>query len=357
MTGSALITRSRTLVDHIGPNWFASVMGTGIVANAAATLPHRPPWLHAVAGAVWAVAAVWLVALSVAFATQWLRHPARARGHHADAVAVQFYGAPPMALLTVGAGTLLYGPPLLGEAAVPVAVVLWAAGTVGGLVSAVSVPYAMFTREHLDGDAPFAGWLMPVVPPMVSAATGAALVPHAAAGQARLTLMLACYAMFGLSLLATLVVLPQVWSRLARRKVGAAATAPTLWIVLGPLGQSVTAVGLLGGVASQAVDGRLAEALMLFGVVYGVCVFGFALLWTALALAVTLRTVREGLPFAPTWWSFTFPLGTCVTGASVLAARTGAVAYGWLAVGMYVGLVGAWGVVAFRTARFLATPA
>ncbi|GIG65258.1 TDT family transporter [Phytomonospora endophytica] len=354
MTSPALTTQSHTLVRHIGPNWFASVMGTGIVANAAATLPHRPPWLHAAAGVVWALAALWLVTLTVAFAAQWLRDPARARGHHADAVAVQFYGAPPMALLTVGAGTLLYGPPLLGGAAVPVAVVLWALGTVGGLVSAVSVPYAMFTREGLDGDAPVPAWLMPVVPPMVSAATGAALVPHAAAGQARLTLLLACYAMFGLSLLATVVVLPQVWSRLARHKVGAAATVPTLWIVLGPLGQSVTAAGALGAVAGTAADAHLAEALALFGVVYGVCVFGFALLWMSLAVAVTVRTVRRGLPFAPTWWSFTFPLGTCVTAASVLAAHTGAVAYGWLAVGLYAGLAGAWGAVVYRTGRFLA---
>ena len=38
--------------------------------------------------------------------------------------------------------------------------------------------------------AAFGGWLMPVVPPMVSASTGALLVPHAAAGQPRLTLLL-----------------------------------------------------------------------------------------------------------------------------------------------------------------------
>jgi hypothetical protein len=54
----------------------------------------------------------------------------------------QFYGAPPMAVLTVGAGTLLLGVDLLGErTAVAVAAVLWALGTLGGLASAVAVPY------------------------------------------------------------------------------------------------------------------------------------------------------------------------------------------------------------------------
>jgi hypothetical protein len=44
---------------------------------------------------------------------------------------------------------------------------------------------------------------MPVVPPMVSAATGALLLPHTPAGQPRLTLLPACSAMFGLSLRAS----------------------------------------------------------------------------------------------------------------------------------------------------------
>ena len=54
---------------------------------------------------------------------------------------------------------------------------------------------------------------------------------------------------------------------------------PTLWIVLGPLGQSVTAAG------GPDRD-------------------------------------RGGQPFALTWWSFTFPVGTCVTGTIALATRS-----------------------------------
>jgi len=63
-------------------------------------------------------------------------------------------------------------------------------------------------------------------------------------------------------------------------------------------------------------------ALRAFGVVYGVPVWGFALLWAAIAAAITLRTAREHLPFSLTWWSFTFPVGTCVLGTSELALRT-----------------------------------
>ena len=55
----------------------------------------------------------------------------------------------------------------------------------------------------------------PIVSPTVSAATGALLLPYVPAGQPRLTLLLACYAMFGLSLVASLIVITLIGSRLA----------------------------------------------------------------------------------------------------------------------------------------------
>jgi tellurite resistance protein TehA-like permease len=186
---------------------------------------------------------------------------------------------------------------------------------------------------------------------MVSAATGALLVPHLPAGQVRLTMLLACYAMFGLSLIASLVIIPQIWQRLVRHSVGPAALVPTLWIVLGPLGQSITAANLLGGVAHLALPRPYSTAFAVFGVVYGVPVWGFAALWAALAAALTVRAARQRLPFSLTWWSFTFPVGTCVTGTSALAAHTGAVSFRWAAVVLYLGLLAAWLVVSVCTAR------
>jgi C4-dicarboxylate transporter/malic acid transport protein len=336
--------------SNITPNWFASIMGTGIVANAAATLPLQFPGLRAGATVVWALASVLLIALTAATVLHWVTNRTAARSHRLNPVMAHFYGAPPMALLTVGAGTILLGRDVLGlPLAVGIDAVLWSAGTILGLVSAIAVPYLTFTRHDVKPDSAFGGWLMPVVPPMVSAATGALLLPYVPAGQQRLTLLLACYAMFGLSLIASLIVITLVWSRLAQHKVGAAGMVPTLWIVLGPLGQSITAVNLLGGNAHLVVPAPYANALVLFGVIFGVPVLGFAILWGALAVAITVKTAREHLPFSLTWWSFTFPVGTCVTGVGGLALHTGSSALTVLAGLLYAGLVSAWVIVALRT--------
>ena len=79
--------------------------------------------------------------------------------------------------------------------------------------------------------------------------------------------------------------------------------------------------------------------------------WGFAALWAALAAGLTVRAARQRLPFSLSWWSFTFPVGTCVTAASGLALHTGADAFRWAAVALYIALVGAWAVVGVRTAR------
>ncbi|MBT0767524.1 TDT family transporter [Kineosporia sp. J2-2] len=354
------------LVASVAPNWFAAVMGTGIVATAATALPFGLPGsagVHDFAVAAWLLATALLVVVGGATAAQWIRLRPLARSHHQHPVMVHFYGAPPMAVLTVGAGTLLVGDGLIGRtAAVAIAWTLWGTGTAMGLVSAFAVPYRHFTgglgEAARQPDAAFGGWLMPLVAPMVSATTGAALLPHTPAGQPRLTLLLALYGMFGISLVSSLVLITQLWTRLAQHGLPPARLVPTLWIALGPLGQSVTAANAIGRQATT-VEGPYGAALRAFGLVYGLPVLGFALLWGALALALTVHTARSatGLPFAPTWWAFTFPVGTCATGAAGLCAVTGADALGWLAVALYTGLLTGWLVAAtgtlnaWRTAR------
>jgi C4-dicarboxylate transporter/malic acid transport protein len=345
------LTRVEVL-GNIGPNWFASVMGTGIVAVAGATLPIHVLGLRAFAQVVWVIAAALLLVLIVLVGGHWLRHPTVARDHARNPQMAHFYGAAPMALMTVGAGALLVGRDFIGErAAVDLDWVLWTAGTLGGLFTAVSIPYLMFTQHDVEPDAAFGGWLMPVVPPMVTAATGALLVPHMAAGTARQTMLYGCYAMFGLSLVASLNIIAMIWSRLVLHGTSGTARVPTLWIVLGPLGQSITAAGLLGATAGLAVEHDVAENMNAFAILYGVPVWGFAVLWIALATLLTVRTLRRGMPFALTWWSLTFPVGTFVTGTSQLAAHTHLPAFKVAAAIAYAGLLFTWLLVAVRTAR------
>ncbi|MFI6939867.1 TDT family transporter [Streptomyces sp. NPDC050418] len=351
---TAARTRPRASVRHLGPNWYAAVMGTAIVASAGATLPHPVP--RALTVAVWAVATTALAVLLGARAVHWGRHRDQARSHLLDPAVAPFYGCLSMALLAVGGATLLVGKDVIGErAAIGVDALLFVAGTLVGLAAAAAVPYLMVARHRIALDEASPVWLLPVVAPMVSAAQGPALLPHLPRGQWQEAMLLGSYAMFGLSLIAAFVMLPLIFGRLVVHGPLPLALTPTLFLVLGPLGQSTTAVNALADVAPDAISAAYASAFNAFAVVYGVPAMGFALLWFALAAALVVRALRAGMGFAMTWWGFTFPVGTCVTGASGLARHTGLHAYEWLAVGLYAFLVAAVVTAAFHTVRGLLT--
>ncbi|MGW1772299.1 TDT family transporter [Streptomyces sp. NPDC002104] len=350
-------------LQHLGPNWYASVMGTAIIANAGATLPYQLPGQRVVCQIFWVLAATALAVLLTARAGHWLHHRDQARAHLLDPAVAPFYGCLSMALLAVGGGALIVGKDLIGlPAAIAVDTVLFTAGTAIGLLAAVAVPYLMVVRHKVEAHQATPVWLLPVVAPMVSAALGPLLIPHLPAGQAREAMLLGCYAMFGLSLLATLLLLPLILGRLIVSGPLPLVLTPTLFLVLGPLGQSTTAVNSLADMAPRSMAGPYTGAFSAFAVVYGVPVMGFALLWLALAAAMLLRAARGGMGFAMTWWALTFPVGTCVTGAAGLARHTGLAAFSWLAAALFLALLTAWLLAAAHTlhglwsGRLLAAP-
>ena len=187
---------------------------------------------------------------------------------------------------------------------------------------------------------------------MVSAATGALLVPHVAAGTSQESLLYLCYAFFGMSLLASLVVITLIWSRLAHFGSSGSARVPTLWIVLGPVGRSITAAGALGTAAALALGPPVGPALDIWPWCSASRCGSFMLLWLPIAALLTVRARRQSMGFALTWWSFTFPVGTCVTGTSQLAHhRTCPCSSGrrWRS----IFLLGAWVLVLVSTAGSL----
>jgi tellurite resistance protein TehA-like permease len=338
---------------HLGPQWYAPVMGTAIVATAGAGLPGDLPGVRTVCAAVWALALLALVAVLGARALHWRHHHDQARAHLLDPAVAPFYGCLSMALLAVGGGALVVGRDWIGvRAAVSLDVVLFGAGTLVGVGAAVVVPYLLIVRHRVEPGRVTPVLLLPLVAPMVSAALGPLLVPYLPPGQARQTLLFGCLALFGLSLLATLLVLPLVVARLVTAGPLPLAVTPSLFLVLGPLGQSTTAAGNLADAAPAALPVATPYGSAL-AVLYGVPVMGFALLWLALAGALAVRARRRGMGFSLAWWAFTFPVGTCVTGAEGLARHTGLVALDALAIALYALLLAAWATAAARTVRGL----
>ncbi|MCX6468966.1 MAG: C4-dicarboxylate ABC transporter [Corynebacteriales bacterium] len=327
---------------HITPNWFTTVMGTGIVAVAAAQLPVDDLGFRLLGTALWAASVLVLVAVTVAFALHWHRHRDAARAYARHATMAHFYGAPAMAAMTVGAGTLLYAAPIVGATtALLTDAVLWAAGTAVGFVTLIVVGGGSLRRPDRGGPAAPTR-MMSVVAPTVSASTGALLATHVANDAVADLILVTAAVMFATALVAGGATAAVVFRRMLRTGAPVGAAAPTVWIPLGMMGQSVTASVALGAASGST-------GLHYLGVAVGVVFAGLAAATIAVAITVTARAALHGLPFSMTWWSFTFPIGTCVTGASALGKATGFVAVDGIAVAGFAALFVAWAVVATRT--------
>ncbi len=324
----------------LGPNWYAAVMGTAIVATAGTVLPLHPP--RALLEGVWALAAAALAVLLAARGAHWLRHRDRARAHLLDPAVAPFHGCLAMALLAVGGGASALDVPW----ATGLDAALWTSGTAVGLVArgdrALSDdhPAPGGAGQRRTGLAAAGGGPDGLRRARPAAGRTPARGPGTAGPAAGLLRALRCEPA-GDAAVPAADPLP--------------AAAPR------PAADGADAVAVPGARAAGAVDdralGNLADAQPgMFGalsVLYGVPVLGFALLWLALSSALVVRAARRGMAFSLTWWAFTFPVGTCVTGAAAVWRHTGAAAFGWLAAGLYVLLVAAWAAAATGTVRGL----
>ncbi|MGX2998176.1 SLAC1 family transporter [Streptomyces sp. JNUCC 64] len=349
-------TARRRSVRDLGPNWYATAMGTAITATAGAGLTPGATALRPLWTGLWALSLAALTAVLIARAAHWSRHREHALRSLDDPATAPFHGCLAMALLAVGGGALALGRPGPGASvAVGLGLVLAGAGAVVALVVAVVVPYRLLTarRRGRARGRITPVWLLAVVPLVVAAATGPLCLPWLPPAT-RGPVLYGCLAALVAGLLGALVLLVPVCAGLLADGPPPPALTPALFLVLGPLGQSTTALDRIAAAAPGTVPPGLADGLGAAVVPYGVPVLGFGCLWLALSVGLVVRARRRGLRFAMTWWAFTFPLGTCVTGAAALAGRTGWAVHDALAAVLYAGLAAVWTVVAARTALDLA---
>jgi tellurite resistance protein TehA-like permease len=345
--GSALELARRNVV----PGWFATVMGTGILGIGLRATAPDAALARVVAESLFVLASVLFVGLVALLAWRLVSIRTAFRASLEHRATAQGWGAPPMAALTLSVGSLTIAPSM----APPETWCFWAqllfvAGSVSGTLVAIVVTYRGIvgardtSLEMLDG-----AWLLPVVPPVV-ASVPAALLATSWPLELRSSILAAAYAMLGLGDALAAITIGLIVARLLRRGLPAAAAIPSLWIVVGPLGQSAAGAVALGS-AAQTVLPSLGRGLLLAGVAVAMPLIGFGLGWLAIAGTATVRAMRRGLPFGMGWWSLTFPVGTMIGGTLALSRTTGVPLFAALA-GILLGLLAlTWSVVAVGTAR------
>ncbi len=303
----------REVIRQFTPNWFAATMGTGVLALALAQLPVHIPGLHTFAEGLWLFNIGLFILFSVLYGARWILYFHEARRIFGHSTVSMFFGTIPMGLATIINGFLVFGVPRWGGDMVQVAEVLWWIDVAMALGCGVLIPYLMFTRQDHSIDQMTAVWLLPVVAAEVAAASGGLLAPYLSDTVAQFHVLITSYVMWAFSVPVAFSILTILILRMALHKLPHESMAASSWLALGPIGTGALGLLLLGADAPAifAANGlaRIGEIAEGLGLISGIILWGVGLWWIVMAVLITVRYFRAGIPFNLGWWGFTFPLG------------------------------------------------
>ncbi|MBV4469671.1 TDT family transporter [Pseudomonas siliginis] len=345
----------REVIRQFTPNWFAATMGTGVLALALAQLPLAIPGLRAVAEGLWLFNILLFTLFTVAYAARWILFFDEARRIFGHSTVSMFFGTIPMGLATIINGFLLFGLPRWGDGVMQLVEVLWWIDVAMSLACGVLIPYMMFTRQEHSIDQMTAVWLLPVVAAEVAAASGGLLAPHLTDAHGQLIVLTTSYVLWAFSLPVAFSILTILLLRMALHKLPHENMAASSWLALGPIGTGALGMLLLGGEAPAifAANGLpgVGEIASGLGLVAGITLWGFGLWWMLMALLITVRYLRDGIPFNLGWWGFTFPLGVYSLATLKLASILNLTFFSVFGTALVILLAAMWLIVGKRTVQ------
>ncbi|WP_454866413.1 TDT family transporter [Pseudomonas umsongensis] len=345
----------REVIRQFTPNWFAATMGTGVLALALMQLPVASPVLHAIAEGLWLFNIFLFLLFTLLYAARWVLFFDEARRIFGHSTVSMFFGTIPMGLATIINGFVVFGLPRWGEGVIHLAEALWWLDVAMSVACGVLIPFLMFTRQEHSIDQMTAVWLLPVVAAEVAAASGGLLAPHLADAHGQLVMLVTSYVLWAFSLPVAFSILTILLLRMALHKLPHENMAASSWLALGPIGTGAVGMLLLGAdapaiFAANGLSG-VGEIAAGLGLVAGVTLWGFGLWWMLMAVLITLRYLRAGIPFNLGWWGFTFPLGVYSLTTLKLASTLHLVFFSVFGCVLVSLLIVMWLIVAKRTVQ------
>ena len=351
----ASLQSPREIVRQFTPNWFAATMGTGILALALNQLPVPIPGVKIVAEALWVFNIGLFALFTVLYAARWIFFFDGARRIFGHSVVSMFFGCIPMGLATIINGLMAFGLARWGEGVVPVAEALWWIDVALAVACGIGIPFMMFTRQEHAIDQMTAVWLLPVVAAEVAAVTGGLIAPHLADPNAALSVLVVSYGLWALSVPLAMSILVILVLRMAIHKLPHAGMAASSWLSLGPIGTGALGMVVLGQAApaifTAAGLGQYGDAARGIGLIGGLLLWAYGLWWAAMAVLITLRYLRQGLPFNLGWWGYTFPLGVFSVATLKLGTLLPIPAFNLFGMALVAALLVLWLIVGARTVR------
>lgn len=321
------------IAKNFSPGWFGTVMGTGALAlTTNAFYPEIALALHYLNLILFLLATCFWCYKVIAFrevVISGLNHPVQANFYPMFSIAAMVIANQ---LNVIQHAALLSG-------------LLWSIGALIAIVFSFVLMIYMAQGEHILLDHVTPAIYLPavslVVVPVVGAHFVGSLSPEGASA-----LNLLNFICLGTGFFMYLALLAMTIHRLVLHKRVQGPMVATVWINMAPLGLFPLAFFNLVATTPSLVE---LKPFIQFG---SLMLVGFGLWWLCMAIMMTLMSLRnKELPFALSWWAFTFPLGALTLALQRLGGEIGFGALQTTAFVTWILLVCLWSVVLVNTIR------
>lgn len=294
------------IVKNFSPAWFASVMGTGILAVTSLYYSQYLPILKNLSYILFYFNVVLFFVLLIPWTLRWIIFRKQALADLEHPINSNFYPTIAVGMLVLATDFIVIGKNLIvGE-------VFWWIGALLTIFFGVIVPYVMFLNEHITLDHINPAWFIPPVGLIVIPIAGSLLIPYYS-GLLQEFVIIINYFGWGSGFFIYLALHAICMYRFILHYRLPSNLVPTVWINLGPIGAgTVSLINLIKNSAFVTIK----DPFFAFGFLF----WGIGIWWTLIAILMTLfYIIKPGLPFFMSWWAFTFPLGAFVASSHLVS--------------------------------------
>jgi len=294
------------IIKNFTPSWFASIMGTGILAITSLFYSQYIPFLKSLAYVLFYFNVILFFVLLIPWILRWVFFRKEALKDLKHPVLSNFYATIAISMLVLAADFLVIGKNIeIGE-------IFWFMGALITVFFGVLTPYLMFKSEHVKLDHINPAWFIPPVGLIVIPIAGSLIIPHVS-GIVQEFVILLNYFGWGSGFFIYLALLAISMYRFILHKPLPSTLSPTIWINLGPIGAGTVA---LTNLIKNSSFITMQEPFFIFGFLF----WGFGIWWVIMAIALTIYYIKRlKLPYAMSWWAFTFPLGAYVAASHTIS--------------------------------------
>lgn len=298
----------KDVVTGFSPAWYASVMGTGGLANVLYQLGQESGAALIGARVLFWLNLIMFIVLLPPWITKWFAHYDRVQADLKHPLMSNFFITMPAGCIILGTNFFLIGKDYFTPAFIQsLGLLLWGIGLLLAFALAIAGMINLISTESIGPDPINFAWLMTPVVNIVVPLLGNLLVHAIAPNDPALAKLINAVdiTFYGIGLVLFLIISAVVVNRLILHKMPMPAMTPSFWVLLGPVG--VGTVALMGLADTSKALGILTnvDSIKFLAIV----LWGFGLYAFTLVIALTIKYIRSGgIPFTLSWWAFIFPL-------------------------------------------------